>query len=165
MPKAVAKMLVTWKSMQEQKKDTLGSEYNDYGLVFASDIGYPVEANTINKALRRLIKRNNLPPVVFHSFRHASVTYKLKLNGGDIKAVQGDTGHAQAKMVTDVYSHILEDDRQNNAELFQKAFYEEQAPAAQTAQLPEGLTTDVLAKLLASPEVLSLLGSLAKAMK
>ena len=25
----------------------------------------------------------NLPPVVSHSFRHSSVTYKLKLNGGD----------------------------------------------------------------------------------
>ena len=27
--------------------------------------------------------------MVFHSFRHSSITYKLKLNGGDIKAVQG----------------------------------------------------------------------------
>ena len=32
------------------------------------------------------------PKVVFHSFRHSSITYKLKLNGGDIKAVQGDSG-------------------------------------------------------------------------
>ena len=29
------------------------------------------------------------------------------MNGGDIKAVQGDSGHAQVNMVTDVYSHIL----------------------------------------------------------
>ena len=36
-----------------------------------------------------------------------SVTYKLKLNKGDIKAVQGDSGHSQTDMVTDVYSHIL----------------------------------------------------------
>ena len=85
--------------------------------------GYPLEGNTLGKALRRLIKENDLPPVVFHSFRHASVTYKLKLNGGDIKSVQGDTGHAQANMVTEVYSHILDDSRQNNALLFQQAFY------------------------------------------
>ena len=32
--------------------------------------------------------------------RHTSVTYKLKLNGGDIKAVQGDSGHSQVNMVT-----------------------------------------------------------------
>ena len=51
-------------------------------------------------------------------------TYKLKLNGGDIKAVQGDSGHAQVNMVTDVYSYILDDDRRKNAELFEEAFYE-----------------------------------------
>ena len=46
-----------------------------------------------------------------------SLSYKLKLNGGDIKSVQGDSGHAQVKMVTDVYSHILDDDRRNNAKI------------------------------------------------
>ena len=64
-----------------------------------------------------------MPPVVFHSFRHSSVTYKLKLNGGDIKAVQGDSGHSQTSMVADVYSHIIDDDRRKNAELFENAFY------------------------------------------
>lgn len=43
--------------------------------------------------------------VVFHSLCHSSITYKLKLNGGDVKAVQGDSGHSQTSMVTDVYSH------------------------------------------------------------
>lgn len=52
-----------------------------------------------------------------------SVTYKLKLNKGDIKAVQGDSGHSQTDMVTDVYSHIIDEDRKKNAELFEDAFY------------------------------------------
>ena len=44
---------------------------------------------------------NNLREVVFHSLRHSSATYKLKLSKGDIKATQGDTGHKSADM------HIL----------------------------------------------------------
>lgn len=60
---------------------------------------------------------------MFHSLRHTSITYKLKLNGGNIKAVQGDSGHSQSKMVTDLYSHILDEDRQQNATLFESAFY------------------------------------------
>ena len=123
--------------------------------MFASDGGYPMEVKRLNKALKRLIDENDLPPVVFHSFRHASVTYKLKLNGGDIKAVQGDTGHSQTKMVTDVYSHILDDGRQNNAALFQEAFYEKGAPSDEIPQ-------DKLAKLLSNPEVVALLKTLAK---
>ena len=155
MPKAVAEMLVKWREIQKSQKTAPGVDYKDYNLVFASDGGYPMEVKRLNKALKRLIDENDLPPVVFHSFRHASVTYKLKLNGGDIKAVQGDTGHSQTKMVTDVYSHILDDGRQNNAALFQEAFYEKGAPSDEIPQ-------DKLAKLLSNPEVVALLKTLAK---
>ena len=64
-----------------------------------------------------------LPKVDFHSLRHSSTTYKLKLNKGDIKATQGDTGHSQADMVTRVYAHILDEDRKVNAIRMEKAFY------------------------------------------
>jgi len=45
----------------------------------------------------------------------------------DIKAVQGDSGHAQVNMVTDAYSHIPDDDQRKNAELFKEAFYEKKS--------------------------------------
>ena len=71
-------------------------------LSLVSTFGLPLGDGAIRGPLKKLIEDYNLPPVVFHSFRHSSVTYKLKLNGGDIKAVQGDSGHAQVNMVTDV---------------------------------------------------------------
>ena len=72
---------------------------------------------------KKLIAYNDLPPVVFHSLRHTSVTYKLKINGGDMKSVQGDSRHSQMKMVADVYSHIIDDDRKKNAQKFEEEFY------------------------------------------
>lgn len=42
---------------------------------------------------------------------------------GDIKATQGDTGHSQADMVTEVYSHILDEDRKINAQKLNDTFY------------------------------------------
>lgn len=163
LPKAVANMLIEWKRVQDETIEMLGPEYHNFNLVFAGSLGLPTEGSTINGALRRLIKENDLPPVVFHSFRHSSITYKLKLNGGDIKAVQGDSGHSQVKMVTDVYSHILDDDRKNNAQLFQEAFYEKKAePEKKPDEQPNGITTDKLAKLLANPEIAALLNTLAK---
>lgn len=68
-------------------------------------------------------KEAGLPNVVFHSLRHSSATYKLKLSHGDLKATQGDTGHAQIDMITEVYSHILDEDRKINAQKFEVAFY------------------------------------------
>ena len=124
LPRTVAEMLVDWKKDQDELREALGPEYVDYDLVFTGYYGMPTEASSITASFQKLIKENNLPKVVFHSLRHSSITYKLKLNGGDIKAVQGDSGHAQAKMVTDQYSHILDDDRKLNAQLFENAFYQ-----------------------------------------
>ena len=95
LPKAVAEMLIERRKQIDEYKDYFGDEYTDYNLVFCNTMGRPIEGGEINTLLHKLIQENNLPKVVFHSIRHTSTTYKLKLSGGDIKAVQGDTGHAQ----------------------------------------------------------------------
>ena len=121
LPKTVAEMLLKRQAEQNELKELFGEEYTDYGLVFCSPMGTPIEGQVINRALNKLIEDNGLPKVVFHSLRHSSITYKLKLNGGDMKSVQGDSGHAQLKMVADVYSHIIDEDRRLNAKRFEDA--------------------------------------------
>ena len=120
----------------------------------------------INRAFNKLIEENGLPKVVFHSLRHSSITYKLKLNGGDMKSVQGDSGHAQVKMVADVYSHIIDDDRRLNAERLEAAFYSGRQATPEPVQpvAQESSTDDkeLLLKLLQNPEMAALLKSLAK---
>ena len=46
------------------------------------------------------------------------------MTGGDIKSVQGDTGHAEAEMVADVYSEIVDEDRRLNAQKMDDDFYQ-----------------------------------------
>lgn len=123
LPRTVAMMLNEWKQKQLEQKRMLGPEYEDNNLVICSEFGKPLEESTIKKAFNKLIEKNGFRKVVFHSIRHTSITYKLKLTGGDVKAVQGDSGHAQTSMVTDVYSHILDENRIKNAEEVEAAFY------------------------------------------
>ena len=123
LPKTLAYILRDWKERQEKLKKFMGDEYVDYNLVLALETGRPCEDRVIGNQFERLKKSAGLPDVVFHSLRHSSTTYKLKLNHGDIKATQGDTGHAQAQMVTEVYAHILDEERKINAQKFEVAFY------------------------------------------
>ncbi len=123
IPKTLAYILREWKTAQEKQKEFLGDEYLDYGLVIAQPNGRPWEIKLLEKAFNRLKKEEGLSNVVFHSLRASSTTYKLKLSHGDIKAVQGDTGHAQADMITEVYSRILDEDRKINAQRFEAMFY------------------------------------------
>lgn len=121
--------------------------------------GTPIEHGKIREMFNNLIKENDLRPVVFHSLRHSSTTYKLKISGGDIKAVQGDTGHAEAAMITERYAHILDDDRRVNAEKFEEMFYQEKK---QTEKTDDEDIEKVIRKLKESPELLQILKSLTK---
>ncbi len=123
LPNTLALLLQDWKKQQNIYKEYYGDEYQDNNLVICFENGTPCRESTISKSFNMLIKETGLPKVVFHSIRHSSTTYKLKLNNGDIKATQGDTGHSQTDMITDVYSHILDEDRKLNAQKFDSTFY------------------------------------------
>ena len=166
LPKTVAEMLIERKAAIEELKELFGDEFYDYDLVFCSTNGRPLEGQLINRAFNKLIEENGLPKVVFHSLRHSSITYKLKLNGGDMKAVQGDSGHAQVKMVADVYSHIIDDDRRLNAERLEEAFYsgnkEKDPVTPKEPEMPPQSDQELLLSLLQKPGVAELLKTLAK---
>ena len=156
-----------------RSRDVLADELGESTQQVHRYIRLPIGEAAIRKRFKKLIKDHDLPDVVFHSLRHTShtsVTYKMKLNGGDIKAVQGDSGHAQVNMVTDVYSHILDEDRKRNAELFEEAFYGKKnlnpqmidAGAEKMITVPDGVDAETLMKVLGNPEMVALLSSLAK---
>lgn len=77
-------------------------------------------------------------------------------------------------MVTEVYGHIIDEDRRKNAELMENAFYNKenlnpqmrsQANNSNTVAVPEGVDAELLMKVLTNPEMAALLTSLAKTMK
>jgi len=165
LPKTLAYIIREWKSAQDELRGFLGSEYQDFNLVVALPNGRPCEDRIIHKEFSLLKEKAGLPNVVFHSLRHSSTTYKLKLNHGDLKATQCDTGHAEIDMITKIYAHILDEDRKVNAQKFESAFYSnpnlrgvrapEDAPQTQTVDLAA-----LIEQLQKSPELASTLAAL-----
>ena len=123
LPKTVAELLVQYQKDQKELQEFLGDAYNNYNLVIALENGNPVESRIVRDRFQKLCEQNGYEQVVFHSLRHLSTGYKLKMTNGDVKSVQGDTGHAEAEMVTDVYSEIIDEDRRYNAQKMDEQFY------------------------------------------
>lgn len=150
--KTVAEALLELKAEQEHQKEALHGIYEDYGMVIALSNGRPMERRLIDKAFKAHIAAQGLTPIVFHSLRHFSTSMKLSLCG-DIKAVQGDTGHATADMVTGVYGHAFRSNRQQLAEDMEEHFFHPDKPSAES--------NEKLARLAAilgeKPELLDLL--------
>ena len=78
-------------------------------------------------------------------------------------------------MVTDQYSHILDENRRTNAQLIEKAFYNGHGaeppaidPRTQNATLEQFVSAGVnpaeLAKILGNPDMVKMLEMLAKSM-
>lgn len=165
LPKTVAYILREWKTSQEELKSFLGDEYQDFDLVVALPNGRPCENRIIEKEFSLLKQKAGLPNVVFHSLRHSSTTYKLKLNHGDLKVTQGDTGHAEIDMITKVYAHILDEDRKINAQKFESAFYAnpDLRKVTPPQEQPQAQTIDLAAlieQLQKSPELANTLAAL-----
>lgn len=106
MPPSFASFIDSWKDVQRQNGY---AEKDD--LVLAHEDGRPFCPSTVTREFKELLVGIDLPALHFHSLRYSSTSYKLILSKGDIKAVQGDNGHAQPKMVLSIYSLIQEDQR------------------------------------------------------
>ena len=124
IPKTLAIMLAEHKTKQEKMKEYYSTYYNDHDLVISMNNGDPVNHSLIQAKLSRFCTCHGFNKIVFHSLRHLSTSYKLKITHGDLKSVQGDTGHAESDMILKVYSRIIDDDRKKNAELFEKSFFQ-----------------------------------------
>lgn len=156
VPDYCAQLLLQIKDLQESDKQMYGEHYEDYNLVIAQPNGRPHEGHTISKAFKRLIDETNLPKVDFHTLRHTSITYKLLWSNGDVKSVQADSGHKEAKMVLDQYSHPIDSHRQQQTKIFNDRFFGDNMgdPAEKTS-----LSSDesILGFLKSNPQLLELI--------
>jgi len=111
----------------------MGADFSDNDLVFSLDDGTPVEPHLLEKWFKQWQERTTLSLPVridFHSMRHSSTTYKLRISNGDIKSVQGDTGHRSAEMVVNTYAHMQDANRHFMMKTLENSFY------TQRSQLP-----------------------------
>lgn len=148
--KTVADALQNMKDQQDVLKAALGPAYTDFNMVLAHEDGRPYEERQIADKLRRFHQKHNLPPVVFHSLRHCSTSVKLQISGGNIKAVQGDTGHAQARMVTDLYAHTNTEDRRLLAQKVEADFFQRRKANHQDTGSTDATDTALALQLLQS---------------
>lgn len=118
LPSYVIDLLQDWKKVQPPCRKNVPD------LILRYSSGRPLQEEALPRMLEKQLLTSGLPKVTFHSLRHSSITYKLILTGGNIKAVQGDSGHAQAEMITERYGHVIDSCRKECAQNFQQEFYE-----------------------------------------
>ena len=92
-------------------------------LVFASETGGPLSpVNLKRRHLRPIVRAaeiENPGEITLYTFRHTCATLSLKA-GVDVRVVAERLGHANPKMVLDVYAHVLPGMQREATELLER---------------------------------------------
>ncbi len=117
MPPTVAAALRVHRAAQDAERR--GNHWIEHGLIFATQIGTPIDPRNLIREWHALTRRAGIPRVRFHDLRHTAAT--LMLAGGvDVKLVAETLGHRDATMVLKVYSHVLPSARTDAAERMER---------------------------------------------
>ncbi len=91
---------------QAEERLRLGVAWEENDLVFANEVGRPIEAQNLrNRSFWPLLVRAGLPRIRFHDLRHTAATLMLG-RGVHPKVVSEMLGHSQISITLDLYSHV-----------------------------------------------------------
>jgi integrase len=94
---------------QNFERQRLEEGWSDYGLVFASEIGTPLDQGNVTRRFKAALSRARLPlSIRFHDLRHASATAMLEA-GIHPKAASARLGHSQIGITMDLYAHVMQE--------------------------------------------------------
>ena len=100
-------VLKAHRKRQQEKQTKLSGLYEDRDLIFATNVGTPINPeNLVNRSFKPLLEKAGLPEIRFHDLRHTCATLLLG-RGVHPKIVQELLGHATIAMTLDTYSHYL----------------------------------------------------------
>jgi len=120
LPDFAVSALKQHKAKQNKNKLLLGPAYNDYDLVVCNGNGNPVDPKDINRDMKYVIQKYNLPKLRFHDLRHTHASILLQL-GEHPKVVSERLGHSSISITLDTYSHVMPDMQKNLARAFDSA--------------------------------------------
>lgn len=145
---ALREELKHWLERLKEDEARSPDRYHDSGMLLRLPNGQAVEPVLIRKKfLKWQDAHPEFPRIVFHGLRHSSATYQLMISGGDIKSVQGTTGHASADLLVNTYAHIQQSSRMELGKKFENSFYAKPEASAQTPPV-QGNTALSMAALL-----------------
>lgn len=97
-----------------EKKEMLGTDYEDHRLLVCHYDGTPIRPVYFTKNFARMIERNKLKSIRFHDLRHSCASLMLR-SGIAMKTASLILGHSAIGITADLYTHVLDDTKKEAA--------------------------------------------------
>ncbi|MDD4780334.1 MAG: site-specific integrase [Tissierellia bacterium] len=134
IPEPLFVKLQEYKNTQDKTKKIAGKLWKENGLIFCTDLGKPLEPRNFNRRFDSLTEKAKIVDVSPHCMRHTYATRLLESNV-HIKVVQELLGHSSITMTLDLYSHVIDNVKQEAiAQLNQFLIIKEKSPSQETQE-------------------------------
>jgi integrase len=130
LSKDLIQILRAHQELIDLERAKLGSAWQDWDLVFPSEVGTPLSARNLVRHFKMVLKKAGLPEQMhFHDLRHTAGS--LMLNAGEpLIVVSAILGHSNMEVTSDVYAHADNDAVrraiENTAKRFERRFGDEE---------------------------------------
>jgi integrase len=104
VPLFVVQALRQHRTRQVEVRLAVGSDWQDFDLVFCTEVGTPIDGPNLTRQFQRRLRRADVPHIAFHGLRHSAATLLLA-RGLTIGQIQKILGHASGKLTSDLYAH------------------------------------------------------------
>jgi integrase len=110
-------------STQEAQERKAGPAWRDYGLVFTSRVGTPLDTYHVSQRhFAKLLETAGLPHMRFHDLRHSGATILLS-QGVPVKVVSEMLGHADVTTTLRIYAHVIEGSQAQAVSVLDQLFH------------------------------------------
>jgi len=111
----VTKSLRLHKKRQAKERRVAGSSWTDLDLVFANEVGTPIDPSNLRRDFKAVSNRAGLGHWHPHELRHSAISLMLG-QGVPLEVVADVVGHSSIRMTADVYAHNRPPQRKAAAE-------------------------------------------------
>ncbi len=116
IPQSIVELFREQMERQREWRALAGDAWcNEWNLVFTDELGNHLSHTTVTHCFKRIVRTIGLNSCRFHDLRHSYAVAALQ-SGGDIKTVQENLGHYTAAFTLDIYGHVSENMKRDNAD-------------------------------------------------
>ncbi len=104
----------------------MGDRWHETDFVFTRDDGQPIRPDSIMFWLSRFSERHGLPHINPHAFRHTAASIMIT-HGTDVVTVSKMLGHSKVSTTEDIYSHVIEESKQQAGNILADVYFRKKA--------------------------------------
>jgi integrase len=110
----VLEVLLLHRQRQEAERSVLGEAWTHPELVFASEVGTPLNPDNLSRLRKKLMMAAQVSQARLHDLRHLHASVAIE-SGMDAKVLADRLGHSRASFTLDRYTHLFESRRAKSA--------------------------------------------------